>query len=451
MSNIIKNINISDCVGDSLGKHNYNVLSLDLNICNLSSKFFNINQNYFTVFSDLCANIENFNKFADIFEFPFDINKATTATKFLSSYWQNEDIVLTFPINIWSQDNAQLQYIDEKTSNDNLKNWGINQLNRKYSVTNLIDGSNKFSQNTTATVCFLLYSNLGKVYTPVETSTLQLASDTTPKITTYLTNSTHTIPDGVTSIDLLLVGGGGGGGGEGQRSGGGGGGGGGITYVTNFNVVPEAIYNITIGQGGIGGDSYSYGSDGGTTTFGSLQAVGGKGGHSSEGEDKNGDYLGGDAGSGNTTGNGGRGQYASLSDVPPTNGGDGYFLERKKQYFGGGGGGGNDYMGPVYGGLGGGGIGGHSSYANGISDYSAGNGQENTGGGGGGAARNQVTGARGGSGIAIVIQKQPANITQTNKVFNVNQRKDDCYIKSIKMAKYKIDSQTKSWTFLKFI
>jgi hypothetical protein len=447
MSNLIKNINVSDCVGDSLGKHNYNFLSLDLNVCNLSSIFFNVNNNYFNTFSDLSANIKNFNSFADVFEYPFDLNKSTTATKFLSSYWQKKDISLTFPININTFDDAQLQYIDEKTSNDNLKNWGINQLNRKYPIINLINGSQNYSNQTTATVCFLLYSNLGKVYTPVETSTLQLASDTSPKITRYLKNGTHTIPTGVNSIDLLLVAGGGGGGGEGQRSGGGGGGGGGIVYVTNFTVTPNTTYNITIGNGGIGGGPYSYGSVGGNTTFGSLVAYGGKGGHSSVG----GDLVGGDAGSGNSTGNGGRGQYASQSNVPPTNGGNGFLLAQTKEYFGGGGGGGNDYMGPTYGGLGGGGIGGHSSYANGISDYSAGNGEANTGGGGGGAARNQGTGARGGSGIVIVIQKQTATLTQTNKVFNVTQRKDDCYIKGIKLAKYKIDPQTKSWTFLNFL
>ena len=58
---LVYNISLNDCVGDSVSKHNYNVLSLDTAICNLSSAFFNVQNNYLSIFSDLCANIENFN------------------------------------------------------------------------------------------------------------------------------------------------------------------------------------------------------------------------------------------------------------------------------------------------------------------------------------------------------------------------------------------------------
>lgn len=436
MMNMTKLIDLSDCVGDSLAKHNYNFLSLDQNICNLSSRFFNVDDNFYTIFKDLCANIDNFNEFADIFEFPIGINESKTATSYLSSYWQKKELNLTFPLNIWDGDDFQIQYLDENTPDSALKSWGQAQLTRKYPPINFPDTSH-------ANVCFLLYSNIGKVYDPVETSTTQLASNITPKITTYVRDGEYMVPLGVTSIDLLLVGGGGGGGGNGQRSGGGGGGGGGILHVQNFAVTEKQKFDITVGKGGDGGGRYAYGKDGGITKFGSLQVAGGKGGHSSVGSD-----LAGGA-TGQNSGSGGRGQYTSSSAA--TDGTDGYLLDTNNTYYGGGGGGGNDYLGITKGGLGGGGRGGHNSYANNISSYLADNGSINTGGGGGGAARDQGVGGTGGSGIVLVIQKQSANLTQTSKIFNVNQRKDDCYIKSIKIGRYKINKLTNEWTFLNFI
>ena len=44
-----------DCVGDSSGKHNYNLLSLDTTICNLSSQFFISNNNFYTIFNDFIS------------------------------------------------------------------------------------------------------------------------------------------------------------------------------------------------------------------------------------------------------------------------------------------------------------------------------------------------------------------------------------------------------------
>jgi hypothetical protein len=436
MSNFIKTIDISDCVGDSLGKHNYNFLSLDQTICNLSSKFFNQNNNYYTVFSDLCANIERFNKFADIFEYPFDINEATTATKYMSSYWHKTEINFTFPINIY-KDNTSIYYLDENTSDDNFKNWGINKLKKAYPETN-------FTSGTVANIFFLLHSNLGKTFS-IEKTSSQIASEENPVLVEFLNDGEYVVPSGVTKIDVLLVAGGGGGAGHGQRSGGGGGSGGGILYLQNLTVTPYQKINIKIGLGGIGGSPYSYGGVGGTTIFGSYSIIGGNGGHSSVG----GDLYGGVAVTGNPNGAGGRGQYSTVESAQ--SGGNGYLFNLKNKYYGGGGGGGNDYKGITSGGLGGGGKGGHSSYANNVSSYLAENGLKNTGGGGGGAARNQGNGANGGSGIVIVVQKTPTDSVQTTRTYNVNQTKEDIYIKKMRIGKYIIDPVTNSWTFLNFI
>src|SRR5690606_31347103 len=83
-------------------------------------------------------------------------------------------------------------------------------------------------------------------------------------------------PEGVTSINVLLVGGGGGG-----TSGHNGGGGSGlITVATSMTVTPATSIPVIIGAGGSGAqqveDSIQVGiSSGGTTSFGALTAAGG--------------------------------------------------------------------------------------------------------------------------------------------------------------------------------
>lgn len=537
MSNFIKTIDVSDCVGDSLAKHNYNFLSLDQTICNLSSQFLNQNNNYYTVFSDLCANIERFNKFADIFEYPFDINEATTATKYMSAYWHKTEINFTFPINIY-KDNTSIYYLDENTSDDNFKNWGINKLKKAYPETNFISG-------TFANIFFLLHSNLGKI-SSIEKTSSQIASEANPVLVEFLNDGEYVVPSGVQELDVFIVGGGGSGGiakdtseykssatiystkgtpasfGEypsgyyrlkyksgawsawsygnrwfwgglnifsgktvvgsigdgikyltpelannagiidegvvfyhtggkisanvydgptvyGDNRGsviydlytenfvnGGGGGGGGILYLKNLKVTPYQKYNIKIGNGGINGN-------GGNSSFGNYSVTGGFAGIG---------VSTGISGSGNSNGSGG---------ASGLNGQDGIVFDKKNKYYGGGGGGGNNSSVLTIGGLGGGGKGGHSNYLNSISPYNSEGGKKNTGGGGGGASKNQGNGANGGSGIVIVIQKTPTDSVQSTRTYNVNQTKEDIYIKKMRIGKYIIDPLTNSWTFLNFV
>jgi hypothetical protein len=87
-----------------------------------------------------------------------------------------------------------------------------------------------------------------------------------------------TVPSGVSSVDLLIVGGGGGGG----RFGGGGAG---AMYETNgMSVNPGASIAVAIGSGGAGYGNLEgaiAGSNGSTSSFGDLAAFGGGGGSSS--------------------------------------------------------------------------------------------------------------------------------------------------------------------------
>lgn len=157
---LIYNIKIDECVGDSVSKHNYNLLSLDTTICNLSSLFFNNQNNYYSEFVDLSSNIDIFNSFADVFFDPVKLNKATSATRNLSSYWNRHEITLTFPINIYEIGAFKQvkSYVDSTTTQVSLTQYGLNLLNNRYPVANFLKG-------TIANVVFLLYSNIGKINT----------------------------------------------------------------------------------------------------------------------------------------------------------------------------------------------------------------------------------------------------------------------------------------------
>lgn len=157
---LIYDIKFDECVGDSVSKHNYNLLSLDTTICNLSSIFFNNQNNYYSQFADLSSNINKFNSFANVFFDTTKLNKATTATRYLSSYWNRYEITLTFPINIYEIGSFKKpkSYIDSATTQNTLTQYGLNLLNNTYPAANFLKGS-------IANVVFLLYSNVGQITT----------------------------------------------------------------------------------------------------------------------------------------------------------------------------------------------------------------------------------------------------------------------------------------------
>jgi len=105
--------------------------------------------------------------------------------------------------------------------------------------------------------------------------------------------SNVTIPPGVYSIDIFLVGGGGSGGNYSTTNANGGGGGGGVIYQTGYSVTP-GVYSVTVGNGGaaIPNATAGAGNVGGNTIFSTLTAYGGGGGSSASGA------VGGSGGSG---------------------------------------------------------------------------------------------------------------------------------------------------------
>ncbi len=253
-------------------------------------------------------------------------------------------------------------------------------------------------------------------------------------------------PDGVTSIDYLLVGGGGGGGGAVASAsyfgGGGGGGGGSVLAATSVSIPNKSVFGIVVGLGGAGGSLGVAGGAGTSTNLSingapELTAAGGGGGTAgtatnvqstlagdggSSGSNSGGandwDGAGGGAGAGGvgsagtdlpgqggSGGNGGAGVQSSISN-------------NATQWFGSGGGGGgvantNDSLANQSNGFGG--IGGNSTGGNGgvvsatkASAPEATNGALDSGSGGGGggwnfnSTSNQRKGGNGANGVLFI-------------------------------------------------
>ena len=236
-----------------------------------------------------------------------------------------------------------------------------------------------------------------------------------------------TIPEGVTSLEVLVVGGGGGGGARNtfSNAGAGGGGAGGLVYIPDYSVSGGSVL-IEVGRGGAGGTGGNVsGTNGTNSAFGELTALGGGGGSGGNvighaggsgggsridsltggaGQQPGQPGLSGEFGHGHNGGavnqsagssaGGGGGAQAAGSGIT---GGDGKTIGitgTAVAYAGGGGGGGAQSATPGNGGAGGGGRGGNDGTA-------ATAGTVNMGGGGGGG-NNDRAGARGGDGVVIV-------------------------------------------------
>jgi hypothetical protein len=257
---------------------------------------------------------------------------------------------------------------------------------------------------------------------------------------------------GPIKAEVLVVAGGGAGGGYH----GGGGGGGGVLYTSNYTIVRNTTYTVTVGQGGAGANSTSNTGDPGENSIFSgastvLTAVGGgagksqgnatqarnNGGSGGGGCDGNSSSITGGSGTAaqgfnggdvsaesgaalavyyGTAGGGGAGGVGGTGGI--VNGGFGgpglpFSISGTSQYYGGGGGGTNltNILTYGLGGIGGGGTGGVSpSPHNSPLRYST-SGSANTGGGGGGYLYSGNGGGSGGSGIVIIRYKGPQKAT----------------------------------------
>jgi hypothetical protein len=208
------------------------------------------------------------------------------------------------------------------------------------------------------------------------------------------------VPDGLSSVQVLLAGGGGGGGGGnsyedpeyGSTVNAGGGGGGGEVKQLTYNVTPGQTIYITVGAGGTAGPAGSNGSGGTITTInggitGLVTANGGLAGTSAG--------VGGNSGSGGLgSASGGGGGASNATSVVGGLGVDANVVERIYSVGGGGGGGRTNAAGGT--GFNGGGTGGSSN------TILATPGTPGSGGGGGGGGTQSYPGAQGGSGRVVI-------------------------------------------------
>jgi hypothetical protein len=85
-----------DCIGNDAGKHNYNALSLETKICNLSSEFFSSGGGFQQALNTFLSKVDSLVNFGDLTRY----NSASTAVKTLSSYWAKHEFSVLYPVNI---------------------------------------------------------------------------------------------------------------------------------------------------------------------------------------------------------------------------------------------------------------------------------------------------------------------------------------------------------------
>jgi hypothetical protein len=117
-------INTSDCVGDSLGKHNYNAIALDTTLCNLSSLFYKENglQQAISSLNTVVSYYNDIIQYINIQKLTDDVKIASTTVNILSSYWNNYEFSISLPINAVSLTENDLTLLLPTLSTVNIKN-----------------------------------------------------------------------------------------------------------------------------------------------------------------------------------------------------------------------------------------------------------------------------------------------------------------------------------------
>lgn len=155
-------INREECVGDSVGKHNYNSMSLDTAICNLSSLMFTNTDNLLTWFNDISTVSNDLKNNANNFsnQSILRYNITNTTINVLSSYWNTSEFTVQFEHNLYTADGnlngATSDPINAYTTSTPLTaliNVAQNYLNNNFPVSS-------FNINTRANVVIFLYNTL---------------------------------------------------------------------------------------------------------------------------------------------------------------------------------------------------------------------------------------------------------------------------------------------------
>ena len=160
--NYVYDISEYECVGDALGKINYNFLELESQICQLSSQYFE--DGFYTSFNKLSSILDNLNIVGREFASVPLYKQAYNATNLLSSYWNKNDISIIYPINlevvpntVYSVQNYQISSV---STDQILIQKAQNLITQKFATEDFLNITSIIN------VSFLIYANNGS-YTPV--------------------------------------------------------------------------------------------------------------------------------------------------------------------------------------------------------------------------------------------------------------------------------------------
>lgn len=160
----VLNISPQECIGDSLGKINYNMLVLDTTLCNLSSEMYLPDTGFKSIYQDINSFIYNY---GDIYNYINEdstnqILQAASTVTLLSSFWGTNEFSISLPINAVSLNENDtilispvLSTINESTLNSLvetfLKNLCLVELDTNYSAY-------QYPNNTIVNISTLLYN-----------------------------------------------------------------------------------------------------------------------------------------------------------------------------------------------------------------------------------------------------------------------------------------------------
>jgi len=151
-----------ECVGDSLGKYNYNFINLDDKLCGVSSIFFLDNPNIYKEFNDFLNISESLINIGNVYNDVSGYKEAFTAVTLLSSYWNTPEITVQYPINFVSDSNVSLKnYYLDTIADQNLSLIAQTYINANFPVS-------EYLPKSIVNISFLLYSSSGEFISTVD-------------------------------------------------------------------------------------------------------------------------------------------------------------------------------------------------------------------------------------------------------------------------------------------
>jgi len=174
-------------VGDSLGKHNYNILSLDSTICNVSSFLVD---NFYTL-QDVNSSVDLFVNSSSLVNNPRKLNDAFLTVSYLSSYWAQNEFSVFYPFNVAVLGSV---IVDGYTTDISIET--IKSVATTYLVNNF--PPSQFAESTRSNVIIPLYTrlpSLSSVYTLLDEDTSPTLTEEIQADNRFLTTPLETVKD----------------------------------------------------------------------------------------------------------------------------------------------------------------------------------------------------------------------------------------------------------------